>query len=322
MSEQEWAQFAIAIFPWIGLAFVAGYSLRLLQFGRAQRLGVPSELSPEKVSSPTSASPVSPSPEPASPDVLTYQSLLVQERFKSGFLARTAHELRSPINSMVGLHQLILEDLCEDPAEEREFVGQARDAAMKLLQRLDTLIAASKLDSGRERPKLAALSVSDLFRVVENLTLLQATNHNLRLAVTLPDDDVFVLADGRWLRSLLVALVEDAISNTPSGWIKLWCEPDPSLDRFKALYLASDRPFDALADALAASTDGAEPFLQAVQGGATLPPIQLSTPLVLSTAQLMLPPMGGQLELLSGEDGAQLKLSLPSTSRSRPVEAE
>ena len=39
--------------------------------------------------------------------------------FKGGFLARISHELRSPLSQLTSLHQLILNDLCEDPQEER-----------------------------------------------------------------------------------------------------------------------------------------------------------------------------------------------------------
>ena len=60
---------------------------------------------------------------------IAYRQLLALERFKSGFLARTSHELRSPINTIVSLHQLILEDLCEGPEEEKEFIEQSKNAA-------------------------------------------------------------------------------------------------------------------------------------------------------------------------------------------------
>ncbi len=305
MNDYEWIRPAIALSPWLVLAFAAGYGLRLLQFGRPGALATPTS-TPEPDPQPK------PSPEPPQP--LAYQTLMAQERFKSGFLARTAHELRSPINSMVGLHQLILEDLCEDPAEEREFIGQARDAAMKLLQRLDTLIAASKLDSGREHPKLAPLSVAELFRIVENLTLLQATNHNLRLTVTLPAETQSVCADGRWLRSLLVSLVEDAISNTPSGHIKLSSQSVAG-DKI-LLCIASDRPAASLVQALdaigQADTTPTDTNAESIATTASLPPIHLSTGLVLSIAQLMLPQMFGQLDIDSDNNGgAIVKISLP-----------
>ena len=163
-----------------------------------------------------------------------------------------------------------------------------------------------------------------VFRVVENLTLLQAANHNLRLTVTLPDEAVSVRADGRWLRTLLVSLLEDAITNTASGFVKLWCEPGKTPDP-TALYLASDRPVTGLIEAretAAAQIGQCEDVSSDIpsdtepSSAATVQfpsPIQLSTALVLSTAQLMLPPMAGELAVLPDEDGGSvLKISLPT----------
>src|SRR4028118_383672 len=65
---------------------------------------------------------------------LAYQMAHEMSQFKSGFLARTSHELRSPLSSVIGLHQLILSDLCDSPEEEREFVAQANASALKLVK--------------------------------------------------------------------------------------------------------------------------------------------------------------------------------------------
>ena len=96
------------------------------------------------------------------------------EQFKAGFLARTAHELRSPLSSIMSLQQLILCDLCEDPAEERETVAQAYSAAQKLLALLDRLIGVSKAVSGSEPLKLQPVSLEDIFMEAESLLMLQA----------------------------------------------------------------------------------------------------------------------------------------------------
>ena len=55
---------------------------------------------------------------------LAYQMAAQMSQFKAGFLARTSHELRSPLSSMIGLHQLILSDLCESPEEQKEFIKE------------------------------------------------------------------------------------------------------------------------------------------------------------------------------------------------------
>ncbi|XHX75955.1 MAG: sensor histidine kinase [Stenomitos frigidus ULC029] len=90
-------------------------------------------------------------PEPSELQALqmAYQFATEMSQFKGGFLARTSHELRSPLNGMIGMHQLILEDLCDSPEEEREFIAQANESALKLIKLLDTVLDVARLEHGK-----------------------------------------------------------------------------------------------------------------------------------------------------------------------------
>ena len=136
-------------------------------------------------------------------------------QFKAGFLGRSAHELRSPINSVISLHQLILADLCESPEEEREFIAQAQGAAERMLKLLDRLISISKVSYGVEPAQLQPFPLVEAIAEVDQMTRLQAQNRNLRLTVELPDPEIRVLTDPRWLRQALLTLLD-----TPIGWMQ------------------------------------------------------------------------------------------------------
>ncbi|HBE52947.1 MAG TPA: sensor histidine kinase, partial [Cyanobacteria bacterium UBA11369] len=82
---------------------------------------------------------------------LAYRMATEMCQFKAGFLARVSHELRSPINSLIGLQQLILSDLCEDPAEEREFVAQANASALRMVALLDAILNVARTEYGTNR---------------------------------------------------------------------------------------------------------------------------------------------------------------------------
>ena len=191
---------------------------------------------------------------------LAYQRLLALERFKSGFLARTSHEMRSPITTIVSLHQLILEDLCEGPEEEKEFIGQSKTAALKMLSLFDRLVAVSKLDVGREPPKLETVDLSFLLPEVEMLTALQAANQNVRYTVDSPTDTLEICTDGNWLKNILTSLLQDAIAHTKI--LRLAVETSQSA---ATIVIECDRPADFLqsqlddiAISVDDSTDGEE----------------------------------------------------------------
>ena len=252
-----------------------------------------------------------PSPQPSAiqgtptddPQALAYERLSQLERFKSGFLARTAHELRSPINSVIGLHQLILEGLCETPEEEKQFTAEAKEAAYKVLQLFDTIIAASKLDIGREVPTLEPLPLKTLFKTLEELTHLQAANSNLRLAFK--PTDLSVLSDLKWLQMMLISLLDDAITSTKLGHITLdaVAEGESILIRLEA-----ERPANELCVRLDTSLYGREVDLS------NLSSVYLSTGLTLAVAQEMVTALKGEL-LLPAEDGAPIiTVKLPAAA--------
>ncbi|MBD2256142.1 HAMP domain-containing sensor histidine kinase [Pseudanabaena sp. FACHB-2040] len=143
---------------------------------------------------------------------LAYQRALALAQYQAGFLASTSHELRSPINQIISLHQLILEDLCDGPEEERLFLGQAQEAITKVLKNLDLLISISKLEVGRTIPELQPFSIAAIFSKVEKWVAMQAANRGCRLKIIDPDDALYGYGDPQWLQQGLVLLVESAIA--------------------------------------------------------------------------------------------------------------
>ncbi|EPF24123.1 MAG: histidine kinase [Microcystis aeruginosa CACIAM 03] len=150
---------------------------------------------------------------------LAYQMAVAINRLKSSFLGQVAHELRSPLSSMISIHQMILADLCESPAEEREFIAQGQLAGRKLMAMLDEMINLSKLESGTIPLEREIFSLTKLWQDWASLTYLQAANRNIQLKFSPLTDDIAIIADYQCLSSALVLLVDAAIANPGSGSI-------------------------------------------------------------------------------------------------------
>ncbi|MBD2089904.1 HAMP domain-containing histidine kinase [Microcoleus sp. FACHB-1515] len=170
-----------------------------------------------------------------------YRMAIEMERFKATFLAKTSHELRSPLNSIISLHQLILSDLSDSPEEEREFVAQAQAAAQKMLSRLDEVISVSKVQAGTVALELQPVQLSSLFEEVRSLTYLQAQNRSLRLEFDRPDRAIYVTADPRWLRQILLHLVTNAIATMREGTIQVAAQASPAT-KTAQITVTDDRP--------------------------------------------------------------------------------
>jgi len=145
-------------------------------------------------------------------------------QFKAGFLARVTHELRSPINGLIGAHQLILSDLCDSPEEEREFLANANSSAVKMIDMLDKILDVSRIESGKSPMKLEYLQLVEVFEEVRYLTEMQAANRNIPLKIVNPNPDIYIRADEQWLTPALVNLVDSAITPDELGSISVWAE--------------------------------------------------------------------------------------------------
>ena len=152
---------------------------------------------------------------------LAYYQAREMSQFKAGFLARTSHELRSPLSGVIGLHQLILADLCEKPEEEREFIEQAHEKSLKLLKLIDEILNISKLESGRNKLDIETLQLSEFLQDIYDLTYLLAANRNYPFTLSLPDPEIHILADSLWLKQVLINLIDTTITQMEEGNIYL-----------------------------------------------------------------------------------------------------
>ncbi len=229
---------------------------------------------------------------------LAYQMAAQMSQFKAGFLARTSHELRSPLSSMIGLHQLILSDLCESPEEQKEFIAQAYHSALKLMKLIDEIVAVSKTEYGSNSLHLESLQLAEIFTEIERLTHLQAANRNLQLEIINPDGEVQVFADRSRLIQLIFNLIDSGISLMKTGKIKL-STTEVMADSIK-IEIDLDCPAAIWQESRTTEPDFNAPNLTEIRE--ILQEINLSANMKLLMSQTLLETMGGTLELLDLSD--------------------
>lgn len=224
-----------------------------------------------------------------------YNLAAEMSQFKAGFLARISHELRSPLNSLIGLHQLIISDLCESPEEEREFVEQAHASALKLVGLIDEVLNVSRTEYGTNRLDIQPLQLAEIISQVYDLTHLQAANRNHRLIIETPPPEIFVLADPRWLRQVLLNLVDTPLKYPEPINVRVSVHLDPGTE-YVNICVEDERPAEALTEPIdllkTISAEDKEPL-----------PINedftLSPGLSLMMSQTILELMKGRLEVIA-----------------------
>ena len=242
---------------------------------------------------------------------LAYQMAREMSLFKAGFLARTTHELRSPLNGLIGLHQLILEDLCENPEEEREFITQAHERALKLLHLIDEILNIARTEHGTNKLDIQPHCLAKVLQEVNNLTYMLAANRNFPLRIVLPDPEIYVLVDYRWLRQILVNLVDTAIAQMQFGSICLSSSFSPTNN---TIYIWLDVPTHALTTAESIDQLKLEVKSSEIDEDKTT----FSPGMNLLFNQTLLEVMGGKLEIVPSpiteettEELTRLQISIP-----------
>ncbi|MEA5598244.1 HAMP domain-containing sensor histidine kinase [Rivularia sp. UHCC 0363] len=238
---------------------------------------------------------------------LAYHMAREMSQFKAGFLARTTHVLRSPLNGLIGLHQLILSDLCENPEEEREFIGQAHERALKLLNIIDEILNIARAEHGDRKLDIQLCSLDQILQEVYELTYMLAENRNYPFEVLQPSEEIHVSTDPRWLKQILTSLVDTAISQMEEGRINISAKAD---NENNLVYIWLDVPKDAIPYSEPIDLIEWEDTKKIDEHKSKL--LQGGMKLLLN--QTLLEVMGGKIETVSMEtnkENSRLQISIP-----------
>ncbi len=147
-------------------------------------------------------------------------------RLKSEFLASTSHELRTPLNGIIGFLNLILEEMADDPEEQRDFLREAKKSALHLLNLINDILDIARIEAGKMELDFTDFELNELFQDVENKTSTQALQKKLSFDIKLPAtlDSVIIYGNYQRLLQVMLNLVGNAIKFTHEGGITISAE--------------------------------------------------------------------------------------------------
>jgi PAS domain S-box-containing protein len=141
-------------------------------------------------------------------------------RLKSAFLNNMNHELRTPMNAIMGFSDLM--DKAE-PEQKEQFAGIIRNSSKQLLQLMDDVLYLSRLQSEKLPVKNSFFSplevVSDVVRMIE----LSNDNNRVSIISASPDDEneLIIFADEAKVRQILTNFASNAIKHTFEGTVEI-----------------------------------------------------------------------------------------------------
>ena len=142
-------------------------------------------------------------------------------RAKSMFLASMSHELRSPLNAMLGFSRLLMRDASLGERARRD-VGVVLSSGEHLYQVINQVLELSKIESGHMGVQPVSFNLPVVLHELEEVFALSARQKGLRLTVEARSPlPTHVEADVLKLRQVLVNLLGNAIKFTPHGSVTL-----------------------------------------------------------------------------------------------------
>ena len=135
---------------------------------------------------------------------------------KMEFLATTSHEVRTPLNAIIGLTDVILA-ADEFSDGDREHLEVVNTSGRNLLHILDDILDVSKLEAGRMQVNLSPLNITDCMLDVAELWRNAAEEKGLGYVIDVSDGLGEYLCDDRLIRQVVSNLLSNAIKFTREG---------------------------------------------------------------------------------------------------------
>ena len=159
--------------------------------------------------------------------LLDKQAAELANRAKSEFLSRMSHEMRTPLNAVIGFTQLLKMQPDGGPAKVAEYADHVLRASEHLLGLVNEVLDLQRVEEGRTEMQPQALELAPFLESTLDLMRPAAQRQGIALTNQVPAGR-WVHADARSLRQVLMNMVSNAVKyNRDGGWVVISLLPAP-----------------------------------------------------------------------------------------------
>jgi two-component system sensor histidine kinase BarA len=153
--------------------------------------------------------------------VKSWQEAENANQLKNQFLANTSHELRTPLNGIIGSIRCVMDGFCNSEQEEKEYLQQADNAAVHLLEIIDDILSIAKIEAGKLSVNPEPVDLHQIINEVINLQTASLQRKCLKLNLLFCPEIPIVYADTTKLKQVILNVISNSIKFTDTGTISL-----------------------------------------------------------------------------------------------------
>ena len=138
------------------------------------------------------------------------------QRSQRDFVANVSHELKTPLTSVQGFAQAILDGTADTPEARKQAAQIIYDEAGRMHRMALDLLDLARFEAGTADLKMSSVDMGPLLRGVIEKFALQAQKAGVNLQMDVPSDLPLLIGDGDRLAQVFTNLVDNALKYTPT----------------------------------------------------------------------------------------------------------
>jgi PAS domain S-box-containing protein len=153
---------------------------------------------------------------------------------KSDFLSSMSHELRSPLNAILGFAQLMESESPPPTPGQAESITQILNAGWYLLELINEVLDLATIESGKLSMSLEPVSLNELLLECHSMIEPLAQRRGIRMSMPRSDAAYCVNADRTRIKQVLINLLSNAVKyNSTNGAVAVACSTNVSSGRIR-----------------------------------------------------------------------------------------
>ena len=145
-------------------------------------------------------------------------------QFKSEFLSNMGHEIRNPLNAIVGFSELLIEEM--DPESRKQYIEIIRMNNGLLQQLVADILDLSKIEAGKLEFMDTPIDVNQFMTELEHIVKFKLVDKSTEVSLirNCPEDSLQIMIDQNRLMQVLINFITNAIKFTEEGSIEIGYE--------------------------------------------------------------------------------------------------